>query len=147
MFMPYLLLIIGLIIGLIALYRFFLNATVKNIKAFFLVTITVCLTIAIILLAITGRLPAAMAVLVACIPVGLGLIKSLKDKDKTFDAPQAVNNREEAYEILGLKNDATPEEINTAYKKLISKVHPDHEGSQWLAAKLNQARDILLKDL
>ena len=38
------------------------------------------------------------------------------------------------------------EEIEAAYKALIVKNHPDQGGTDWLAARLNEARDILLED-
>lgn len=53
--------------------------------------------------------------------------------------------RKDALDILGLKEDASAEDIKAAYKKLMKKVHPDQEGSEWMAAKLNQAKDLLLK--
>ncbi len=51
----------------------------------------------------------------------------------------------EAYQILGLKPNASQEEIRKAYKDLMTKVHPDHGGNDYLAARLNEAKDILLK--
>ena len=53
--------------------------------------------------------------------------------------------REEALSILGLEANATPEAVREAHRRLMARVHPDHGGSTWLAAKLNQARDLLLK--
>ncbi len=53
-------------------------------------------------------------------------------------------DRAEAYQILGLRPEASREEIQAAYRRLIQRVHPDHGGSSYLAARLNQARDVLL---
>lgn len=53
-------------------------------------------------------------------------------------------NREEALAILGLAEDATQEAIQAAHRALIQKLHPDRGGNDYLAAKINQARDFLL---
>jgi hypothetical protein len=50
----------------------------------------------------------------------------------------------EARQILGVGPDATPEEIQAAYKRLIRMAHPDSGGTAGLAAQLNAARDKLL---
>ena len=57
----------------------------------------------------------------------------------------APMGREEALAVLGLQADASPEQVRTAYLRLMRVAHPDRGGSDWLAARLNEARDTLLR--
>jgi DnaJ family protein C protein 19 len=59
-------------------------------------------------------------------------------------APDTAMTRDQAYEILGLSKGASEEEIREAHRRLMRTNHPDSGGSNWIAARLNQARDVLL---
>lgn len=52
---------------------------------------------------------------------------------------------EEAYRVLGLEPGSDKKSIKAAYRQLMAKLHPDTGGSAYLAAKINEAKDILLK--
>jgi DnaJ homolog subfamily C member 19 len=58
-----------------------------------------------------------------------------------------AGSKRNAYRVLGLTEGATVDQINEAHRRLIAKVHPDSGGSSELAAKVNEARDILLRQL
>ena len=148
--MPYILLILGIFIGVYALYRFFLSAQPHQIIAFFQMSVVFVLCGSLIILALTGRLPTALGFIAAMTPFVLAWWqnknRSEQDPAQIKTKPQSPMTRKEALEILGLEDGATPVQIRAAHKRIIKKVHPDHEGSDWLAARVHEAKSVLLDE-
>ena len=104
------------------------------------------------LLMVKGQIGFASGLLV----VGLGLIGKTSLLPRGF-APWASGPAEtapppqrsdlksdEALAILGLKRGATSEDVRQAHKRLMKDFHPDKGGTDYLAAKINAAKDVLL---
>jgi len=55
-------------------------------------------------------------------------------------------SRDEAAEMLGVARDADREAVLAAHRRLMQRLHPDRGGTDYLASRLNEARDVLLED-
>lgn len=116
----------------------------------------------LVLLTATGRLNwlfallgVAIASVVRLMPVILryapqlhglwSMFKASKGQKQSSPPRPAAISKAEALEILGLKPGAGEDEIIAAHRKLISRLHPDKGGSDYLAAQINLAKKVLLK--
>ncbi len=111
------------------------------------------------ILAITGKLNVITALiggLIALIPKAMHLLRYLplinrfrqqagqQSSQKQASTNKADMSKKQACEILGIKPDCSKDEIITAHRRMMQKVHPDRGGSDYLAAQINQAKDTLL---
>ena len=67
-----------------------------------------------------------------------------RQQEAPSSAPGGLS-RSEALAVLGLQEQASEEDIIAAHRSLIQKLHPDRGGNDYLAAKINQAKDFLLR--
>lgn len=67
-----------------------------------------------------------------------------RDQPSPPEPPRSGMSVDEAREILGVGAHAGADDIRAAHRRLMLANHPDHGGSTWIAARINQARDLLL---
>lgn len=127
----------------------FSRAQVADIKQFGVWVAAIGGLLLAALLFLTGRGAIAVAALMMLGPlvwswVGLGRPNAPLPGSQRPSSRAGAMSRAEALEVLGLPPRATNKEIKAAYLRLMRAAHPDQGGSDWLAARINQARDVLL---
>lgn len=135
------------------------SASPQERKKLIFTGILSALGIVLVLLALSGHLSlitAAIAGLFAFTPRLLQYSRYLPLFQRAFQQhnqqpgqqQQATSkqgmSKQQAYDVLGLKAGSSREEIILAHRRMMQKVHPDRGGSDYLAAQINQAKDILL---
>lgn len=153
---------IWLALGLFTLFLFlgglraFEQASVTTIRSFFLWLLALGGISLALLLILTGREGIAFGALALAGPVIWNRFRASHwashwtsaFTSATGASPPGTSSgpmtREEAYQVLGLAAGAAEAEIRAAHRRLMRAAHPDSGGSDWMAARINQARDVLL---
>ena len=143
-------LVVGIIIItlLLSIFVNFIHLSQYKFKKYLKLFIFTCLILFLIFLMrfnpkIISMIPLVFVLFFKWMPV-LTFLKRIFFSKKTQSLNSKKMDRAEALEILGLDREATKDEIIERYNKLIKKNHPDYGGSEWVAKRLNKARDILL---
>ena len=133
----------------------------------FLVFLLILLLAVLALLALTGQLHWLFALLAGMAPFFrriMGLLTFLpyiqqarrgfqqgnqqqnnqQQNKQQGSQPNDAMTRNEALAVLGLAEGASREDIMQAYKRMMQRCHPDQGGSDYLAAQLNRAKEVLL---
>lgn len=104
----------------------------------------------LVLLTVRGGAGMAIPLLIVLAPLlvrWLGARSVSSSPPPVGQATDSSMDRAEAYQVLGLRPESSREEIQAAYRRLMQRAHPDRGGSSDLAARLNQARDVLLESV
>lgn len=98
------------------------------------------------MLLLTGRGGAALGALVLLGPLAWSWWQEGRAAPGARTASAGPRmSRAEALQVLGLQDGATEADVREAWVRLMRTAHPDQGGSDWLATRINQARDVLLK--
>ncbi len=157
-------LLLAIIILVFFIIRKFIKTPPEIISLIIKKTGLLLLIIAVIFLAVTGRLNWIFALVGVLFAFSIRILPWIarfmpqlhrlwlafrKNKPQSSSKQSGRNTGKmtqlEAYEILGLDSTASREQIIMSHRKLIQKLHPDRGGSDYLAAQINQAKDVLLK--
>lgn len=77
-------------------------------------------------------------------PVWRDHVKADADRRQAGAPGSGAMTKQEAYEILGLEAGASAADIRKAHRRLMQRLHPDLGGSSFLAARINEAKEVLL---
>ena len=121
------------------------RASVSNVKSMLAWLVALAGLSMAAMLFLTGRGALAMSGLVLLGPLAWSYWQESRGRRTRPSAPLGRMARKEALEVLGLTEGASDSDVRAAYVRLMRTAHPDGGGTDWLAARVNQARDVLLR--
>ena len=155
--MPYILTLIGFVFLLYVISRFMKQSHSPKVNAIFRYGFAVILGGLGFLILVRGNIAVGGIMgVIAFLSAQGGLWRFLGGEENSRHDPTSSRtksatlkaiplSREEALDILGLREGANAAEVKEAHHRLMMKIHPDQGGSDYLATRINQARDVLLE--
>ncbi len=135
---------ISIILGVL-LNRWFKKASKDDKRSLVLLSVWTLSGLGLVTLIFTGRFFHALGwglmILIALLISGASARRKRRQNPGKIEGPMTIK---QAYAVLGLQNGASKDDIQNAYIELIKKNHPDHGGSDFLSAQINQAYDVLM---
>jgi hypothetical protein len=134
--------------------EWFATAEPRQLARIAQLSLVIIAGLALILFVLSGRLTSVLIGILALWPffpqacrLWKGIIEPSEQRSdgETVQHDLSLNlSRQQAFAILGLPEEADAQQIRAAHRRLIQKIHPDKGGSTFLAAQVNQAKEILL---
>ena len=121
----------------------FSRASIANLKGLLAWVVALAGLSVATLLFLTGRGVVAVSGLVLLGPLAWSYWQESRGRRTRPEAPTRMTRRE-ALDVLGLREGASDSDIRAAWVHLMRTAHPDGGGTDWLAARVNQAKDVLL---
>ncbi len=160
-----LIILIALLIAAATIIQIFRKTPQSQLKDLYWKFALGTTALALMLLAVTGKIHWIGAMIAAMIPLArralpflIRYLPQLQQYQKNRNQSQSSNKQQQsstdntvdessAYAILGLTKTATKEDVIRAHRRMMQKVHPDRGGSDFLAAQINAAKDLLVDKL
>ena len=149
----------ALLLGMVLMgVRWFMTAGTAQINKIVCYSFITLAILALTLLALSGRVAGLLVGLVALLPFTAYIQRIRKNDDLIHNNSEheikileseilaPIMTQQQALDILGLQGRPSQQQVIDTHRRLLQKTHPNKGGSMYLAAQVNQARDVLINN-